>query len=391
MTETRLVNTKSTVICALAVALFLSLTFNYAALNACVYRSSSTTEILQAPIVRKDVQLNPNGSNDGHVANTTDINTYQTVPSIRHNFNFSVSICTITLDDEACMMEWIDYHLLAMEFDRIYIYDNSETFELQRWWRKKRSHPVYSRVNVVHFPGQVINKERGEYAQGMMYNDCFERYGRDNDYFALIDTDEFVVPMKFFTNTTHSSIHGVLEEYLAPFGGALVVNWMIFGTGNKTRYSPIPTTKRFQFREEEPSGVVKTIAKITDFVRKRTPHSVFVRHPALVRTTKEPGYVHKEQFEKMGATDADLPGDVLLLYHYRYRSVKEYRIRRCHRGEVNGSFKGCDKKINELSIDKNDHNNHRPGTVRDDLAWRILTSRVSKYRAWDSSEWQDFE
>ena len=62
------------------------------------------------------------------------------------------------------------------------------------------------------------------------------------DYLALIDIDEFLVP-----RGGYASVHGVINDYLAPYrGGSLTVNWILFGSSNKTVYAPIPVTKRFR-------------------------------------------------------------------------------------------------------------------------------------------------
>ena len=72
------------------------------------------------------------------------------------------------------------------------------------------------------------------------------------------------------------------------------MNWMFFGSANKSMYSPVPVTKRFQYRDKVTFGVIKTIVKASDFVGVRTPHSVRVKPPTLVRTTKR-----KVQFIKL--------------------------------------------------------------------------------------------
>jgi len=66
------------------------------------------------------------------------------------------------------------------------------------------------------------------------------------DYLALIDIDEFLV-----TRGGYASVHGVINDYIAPYrGGSLTVNWILFGSSNKTVYAPIPVTvtKRFRHR-----------------------------------------------------------------------------------------------------------------------------------------------
>ena len=211
--------------------------------------------------------------------------------------NFTVGICALIKDHEAYMVEWIDYHLLAMEIDKIVLYDNTNNFELQRWYRNTRNHSLYRRVHVHHFPGRGWIESKDDYVQGAAYSECVSEYSKDLDYVALIDADEFLVPQKF--PLPHSNIKDVLTEYLVPYGGALVANWMLFGTANKTLYAPVPVLKRFQYRDVQPDGVIKTIVKTSDYDYTKNPHAVQLKkskdknnrqeEQVVVRTTKFPG------------------------------------------------------------------------------------------------------
>lgn len=205
-------------------------------------------------------------------------------------YNFTTGICAIIKDGEAYMTEWLDYHLVAMNIDAIYIYDNSRDFELQQWYANTRTHHVYKRVEIRHLPDQTSKRQR------RAYTDCVNRYGKNvtemslnyarkegwevkdrqfaqtegMDYLAMIDIDEFLVPKGSYT-----SVHGVMRDYLEPFtGGSLSINWMLFGSANKTIYSLVPVTKRFQYRDETPHDVVKSIVKTSDYYSMKNPHSM---------------------------------------------------------------------------------------------------------------------
>lgn len=275
----------------------------------------------------------------------------------KDNFNFTVGICAIIKDGEAYLAEWLDYHLDAMGIEAIYIYDNSFgnpslelEYDLQAWHRNTRSHPLYSKVEVMHMPEMNTGRQK------RAYTDCVLRYGKNvppiaidmaeqagywntstdsrtldendgMDYLAFIDIDEFLVPKENYT-----SVHGVIKEYLQPFGGSLTVNWMLFGSSNKTLYSPIPVTKRFQYRDEMAHGVVKAIVQASDFGNMASPHAVNTLY-GYRRTTLYKGA--KLENEK-GTSDPKLPSGVLLLYHYRYTSHKEYHYKKCIRMETDG-------------------------------------------------------
>jgi len=334
----------------------------------------------------------------------------------KHNQTFTIGICTIIKDMDAYLNEWLDYHLLAMDIELIYLYDHSPEFYLKSWYENTRTHPVYKRVHVIHWGDLVISQG----PQAKAFTDCILRFGKNVeynmvrnyqsptksaertlniteglDYLAHIDGDEFLVP-----KGDYNSIHDVIGDYLHPYGGALTVNWMLFGSANKSMYSPIPVMKRFQYRDEVPFGVIKTIVKASDFIGVRNAHSVRVKAPALIRTTKHKGAIHKAQFlnvSKTGASDGELPSSALLLHHYRYMSDKEYDDKNCNRGHMAGK-KACNGRtgktltLEELSEKgKPFHFATITGKVFDDSAWRLLCDRVPKYRIYnDELDWGDY-
>lgn len=290
------------------------------------------------------------------------------VHATKSNHNFTIGICAIIKDIDPYLHEWLDYHLSAMNIQNIYLYHNSQHNYLKNWYDNTRNHPVYKRVEVFHWYSEIELSPQGE-----AYTDCLVRFGRNtpithwvkhhitpqgkmqkivinrelnategHDYLALMDGDEFLVPRGNYT-----TVHDVIHDYLEPYGGALTVNWMIFGSSNKTTYVPIPVTKRFQYREEVPNGVVKTIVKASDFKAVRNPHAVSLSDGKLVRTTLRNGAIQKEQFKehsKTGASDNALPSGALLLYHYRYMSEREYDEKNCRRGGLTNGDRVCNKK-----------------------------------------------
>jgi hypothetical protein len=318
----------------------------------------------------------------------------------RKEYNFTAAICAIVKDADPYLMEWIDYNLLGLQFENIYIYDNSDDFDLQSFYNKTRSHPIYSRVHIMHKTGVYLEEEE-EYVQHWAYEDCVWRFGQGftgapeyeepwpespkHDYMALIDYDEFIVLKDL---QKHSTIHDVLAEYLHPYGGALAINWMYYGTSNRTIYAPIPVTKRFQYRDKEVHNVIKTIVKSDDFVQVKNPHAVMVREEVAVHDTTKPGGLQQIS-SPTGASNFNKPSDVVVLNHYRFMSHKEHRFKYCSRGRVSGTRGGCrGGRINETEVV--DHMRERAGEVYDDSAWKFLTSRVPKYGFFDYQEWEDF-
>lgn len=287
--------------------------------------------------------------------------------------------------------------------------------KMETWYNNTRAHPVYGRVEVR--PSRDIHDSK---RQKRAYTDCILRYGRNvpeatvnynqnqtglvdvtdralppgegADYFALIDVDEFLVP-----KGRYGSLHEVLRDYVEPFdrGGALSVNWLLFGTANRTLYTPVPVLRRFRYRDERPDGVIKTIARSSEFFSMKSPHSVVSY--GNVHTTSRPGSVLFSNVSRSGASDPAAPSSVLLLHHYRYTSGKEYWQKKCVRKETDGS-KGCSPRTGRVMTAEEleeaglpAHIAPRVGEVRDVSAWEILAGRVPKYRAFDDEvAWGDY-
>jgi len=344
-----------------------------------------------------------------------DTRRYAYSPLKGERYNFTVAICAIVKDGEAYLNEWLDYHLDALGIEMAVIYDNSWNFEMETWYNNTRAHPVYGRVEVR--PSRDIHDPK---RQKRAYTDCILRYGRNvpegavnynqdqmglvnvtdralppgegADYFALIDVDEFLVP-----KGRYGSLHEVLRDYVEPFdrGGALTVNWMLFGTANHTLYTPVPVLRRFQYRDEKAHGVIKTIARSSEFFSMKTPHSIVSY--GNVHTTSRPGSILPSNVSKTGASDGASPSSVLLLHHYRYTSDKEYWQKKCIRKETDGS-KGCSPRTGRVMTAAEleeaglpIHIAPRVGEVRDGSAWEILAGRVPKYRVFDdTAAWGDY-
>lgn len=297
-------------------------------------------------------------------------------------YPFKVAICVLMKDAENYFEEWLDYHF-AMGFDAIYIYDNSPSFELKNWHGNTRNHATFGNVEVLHWLDDSVGNQNHAYA------DCVEKFGRSetgpkNDYFAFIDVDEFLV----IRSPKYNDIQGILADYLVPYGGALTVNWMMVGSSNKSVSSPLPLTKRNQYRAKETHTVIKSFAKTSDYIEHINPHGVELQSSAAIHTTKYPGALFKPASETY-ASDHERPSDILLLYHYRYGSKKEYVFKRCVRGDAKGGSMWCDgNDIKEEGTPE--HIQIAPGDVFDDAAWQFLTSRLPKYRVFDEFEFEDF-
>ena len=102
------------------------------------------------------------------------INIRGTVPKYRRPTiytNNKAVVCSIQKKEDAYIDEWVDYHL-AIGFEMIYIYDNTDNYDLRNRGNKR----FLDGVRVKHFPG--IKK------QVLADSDCAKRAEKDGATWA---------------------------------------------------------------------------------------------------------------------------------------------------------------------------------------------------------------
>ena len=119
-----------------------------------------------------------------------------------------LAICVIVKNEAPYMKEWIDYHRLV-GVEKFYVYDNESTDSLLSVLAP------YIYKGIVEY-----NFIEGKARQMDAYNDCLKSHRDDTEWLAIIDADEFIVPVGKF------SLPKVLEEYKEYPG--VGVNWVMF-------------------------------------------------------------------------------------------------------------------------------------------------------------------
>jgi hypothetical protein len=290
------------------------------------------------------------------------------------NTTTTAVICMVAKGEEAYIDEFVDYHF-GLGFVHVYVYDNSQDNDLKQWGDAKNkallqfhsssnnsSHPS---VDVKHFPQQS--------PQSPAYLECAKRALADgHTYAAFIDGDEFIVLLQ------HTHIVSFLNDYCNRDGqGALALHWRVMGTGGQEVYSPQPLTKRFRYRTAlNGSDTIKSIARLEHVDLTKLPHAHYPQMKA--------GYKRLATSGKR-STDhrSPEPGsslDVAVIYHYSYKSYREYLIKRSVRGRAtvnatDASHAGLIQQAKEKKIPV--------GVVRDDTAWEAMKLVVPKYRHYD--------
>jgi len=208
----------------------------------------------------------------------------------------SVILCAIALYEDAYIDEWVRYHL-EIGFDHIFIYDNSLENTL-----KALPYAYLGHVTIIHFPGKL--------RQIPAYTDCVTRLRHTHSWCAFLDIDEFMVLRK------HRCVRDLVMD-VCPYGGALTLNWVMFGSSGHTQYSSDPVRYRFTFRARGVSEFVKTVAYLPHVARINDCSSVevFDGAPASVDCHRRP---------VVGRSNPFGTEDVACIYHYFTKSRAEY-------------------------------------------------------------------
>ena len=303
-------------------------------------------------------------------------------PEIIH----SAAICAIQKEGLEYVDEWVDYHM-GIGFDTIYLYDNSDNFELQGWYSERfflqnNNKNGTERVQIIHWPG--VGKAG---VQLPVYSHCTKEIQKHkkHSWIAFIDLDEFFV---IKDTKKYPFITNVLDSIPTKAGG-LAVNWQFFGFNNQTKYEAKPLTMRFTRREKvNPINAhVKMIAR-SDALKDvwPTPHEARYKS-SLIRKKYTTVDTNGETVD--GPFNHKVPTDVLVLNHYGHRSVEEFRSR-CARGRPTTKGGQYDKKTYLACKSEEEVLTEwrKTGDVEsqhfDDSAWRLLKERVPAYRIFET-------
>jgi hypothetical protein len=199
-------------------------------------------------------------------------------------------ICSIALNEELYIDEWIKYHL-ALGFSKIYIYDNSDNNILQ----SKQTDCVI----ISHFPGKKRQLEA--------YDFFVIQYKTKHKWVAIIDIDEFIVLKQ------HKSIMDFLNMY--NYYESIALNWKMFGTAHQIEYSPNPVTERFYLCSNKVNTHVKCITQIEHIKINISSHYPQLKKGSFYdpsRTIVSPPF-HNGSY------------DIACIHHYYTKSVEEFR------------------------------------------------------------------
>lgn len=136
------------------------------------------------------------------------------------NRKYELTLCCITRDEAEYLPEWIEFHI-KQGVEHIYIYDNLTKCDLNQ---ELREYVQKGLIDIISWPYEHHDDPSWARVQLTSYKHYLFNYGKESEWCAFIDTDEFL----FCPNGKN------LRELLKDYNDyqALMVCWILYGTSH---------------------------------------------------------------------------------------------------------------------------------------------------------------
>ena len=216
---------------------------------------------------------------------------------------YYLAICAIAKNEGPYFQEWIEWHR-KQGVEKFYIYDNESTDGTRE---VLEPYIASGLVDYTYFPGQKM--------QLAAYDDCFERHRLEMRWLAIIDLDEFIVPIK--DRSIPEFLHR-MEKY-----PVVEINWLVYGSGGAKKQEPGGVMERFR-RHSLPEHRLNTHVK--SIVDPRRVCGMIGCHEAA-RLSGKAADSHGVPLAK-GFRDRKPQQDVIRINHYAIKSYEEFLSKR---------------------------------------------------------------
>ncbi len=235
---------------------------------------------------------------------------------------YNLGIVAIMKNEGPYLQEWIEFHRL-MGVEKFYLYDNESTDDTKSILAPYIESGV---VEYTYFPGQKM--------QLPAYWDCVNKYKNETKWLAIIDLDEYIVPVKYDS----------VAEFLAKQKkrvAQVVIPWVIFGSGG---------------HEQRPNGLV--LESYTKCAKRNWLYKSIVNPRMIIDMG-----CHEQMVA--GAT-RDIKDSELRINHYHCKSWAEYQLK-ASRGDA---WFGADAGIKKYQ--RNMFKIHDLNDITDDTVLRFM-------------------
>lgn len=216
---------------------------------------------------------------------------------------YYLAVCAIAKNEGPYFKEWIEWHL-KQGVEKFYIYDNESTDCTKEVLTPYIESGV---VEYVYFPGKK--------KQLAAYDDCFERHRLEMRWLAVIDLDEFIVPVK--DRSVTEFLHR-MERF-----SAVEINWLVYGSGGAKNKEPGGVMERFRKHSISQHRLNTHVKSIVDPRRVCTMTGCHEAARISGRATDSHGVPVTK-----GRGDREPQHDVIRINHYAIKSYEEFLSKR---------------------------------------------------------------
>lgn len=226
---------------------------------------------------------------------------------------YYLAVCAIAKNEGAYFKEWIEWHR-SMGVEKFYIYDNESTDGTRQ---VLEPYIASGLVEYRYFPGY--------HCQLAAYDDCLEKYRFEARWLAIIDLDEFIVPIKDYA----------IPTFLQRFEKFPVVevNWLIYGSSGAKKKEEGTVMERFKCHSLPEHPLNRHVKSI---VNPRRVFSVIGCHE-VARISGSAVDSHGHPI-KRNFRDREPQQDVIRINHYAVKSYEEFKTKQS-RGRARGKNK----------------------------------------------------
>ena len=216
---------------------------------------------------------------------------------------YYLAVCAIAKNEGPYFKEWIEWHR-KQGVEKFYIYDNESTDDTRVVLEPYIESGL---VDYTFFPGRKM--------QLAAYDDCFERHRLECRWLAVIDLDEFIVPVK------DKSIPEFLRR-MEDFS-SVEINWLVYGSGGAKKQEPGSVMERFRKHSLPDHRLNTHVKSIADPRRVCT----MVGCHEAARLSGKAADSHGVPLKK-GFRDRKPQQDVIRINHYAVKSYEEFLAKR---------------------------------------------------------------